>query len=789
MPPVTSLRDVLRFSQRAAARARSRVRPGSAEARIRATDARFRAALDASPDACFLLGAARSDDGLVSDLVFTEANAACETLYGIPARDLIGRGLCEVFPGVRDSAVWTHYRRAAETGERYETEYKTRDPRARAEWLGLQVVAFRGADGVIIGLAITARDITARKRADTVRRLLHDVTATISITPDAAGALGAALAAMCEATQMPYGETWLPIGNAGVAWAGGAVPGDKVPTGTLVRGPAWHAPDDDRLAAFAKASAAYTFAPGRGLPGRAAADRTPAWMPDVNAPGVDYPRRALAQAAGLRSGLAVPVIADGRLIAVLSFHARHAVAAGAAELELLSVVGRQLGSVLLRRQAEAELTRERSFLRAVLESLSEGILVLSADGTYKLANRAMREFHAAPVPAEGPDEWRGGREDLFRADGITPFPPDQTPLHVALATQQDVRDVDIVIAPARGPRRAVVTNARAIRSSAGEFLGAVCASRDMTAQIAAEQAVRESEARFRGVLEQIRAFAVQVETGGRVTFANDALIAATGWTRGEVVGTDDLARFISNGDEMRVSLARAAATGDASAIPAHLENEVLTRDGARRRVAWDNVLLRDANGRISGIASVGRDVTEERHLAAERERLVAALADLAEQDELTGLSNRRGFGRMAAQERRGAARTGRVDAVCCVDLDRFKAINDTYGHAAGDDALRAVAGVIRDTIRDADFAARLGGDEFVVYAVGVARDAGADVLAARLHTALAAHNRSATAAGRPYEIAFSVGATEVAPDDTLETAIARADAKLYAAKPRRTARV
>jgi diguanylate cyclase (GGDEF)-like protein/PAS domain S-box-containing protein len=302
-------------------------------------------------------------------------------------------------------------------------------------------------------------------------------------------------------------------------------------------------------------------------------------------------------------------------------------------------------------------------------------------------------------------------------------------------------------------------------------------ARDVSARRHAEAALRESEARFRGVLETVRAVALTLDEVGRVTFANDALLELTGWTREEVVGAPWFERFVPNGPAMRHLLA-AMLAGDESV--AHYENEILTRDGERRLIAWDNTLLRDADGRASGTASIGRDVTAQRAL---EQRLAA----LSEHDELTGLLNRRGFRRMAEHELRVGRRVGRRGAVLYLDMDGFKQINDAHGHAEGDLALQAVAEVLRTSIRDGDLAARLGGDEFVVYATGAATAHEGDALAARLREQLACVNEAAGAAGRGYALRFSVGVALVEDADDLDAVLTRADAALYAGKLARRA--
>jgi diguanylate cyclase (GGDEF)-like protein len=152
---------------------------------------------------------------------------------------------------------------------------------------------------------------------------------------------------------------------------------------------------------------------------------------------------------------------------------------------------------------------------------------------------------------------------------------------------------------------------------------------------------------------------------------------------------------------------------------------------------------------------------------------------LATRDSLTGLSNRLALGEMARRAIDRARRTRRPLAVVLFDCDRFKAINDTHGHAAGDQVLRLAARALTETARSTDVVARLGGDEFVAVLPRTSR-IGAKVFAER---ALAAFAELAARAG--YEVSLSYGTAELAKEGrTLENLLAAADREMYRRKNR-----
>ncbi len=132
---------------------------------------------------------------------------------------------------------------------------------------------------------------------------------------------------------------------------------------------------------------------------------------------------------------------------------------------------------------------------------------------------------------------------------------------------------------------------------------------DADARVKSEISLRESERRFRTILERVQSVGLILDTCGRIIFANDYLLNITGWNREEVIGKDYFDIFIQNSSDIRDRFVEAMRTGD---IFAHAENDIVTRTGERRVIAWDNTVMRDVDGTVLGTASIGRDITEER---------------------------------------------------------------------------------------------------------------------------------------------------------------------------------
>ena len=179
----------------------------------------------------------------------------------------------------------------------------------------------------------------------------------------------------------------------------------------------------------------------------------------------------------------------------------------------------------------------------------------------------------------------------------------------------------------------------------------------------------------------------------------------------------------------------------------------------------------------AGITALRNRLSEQnRQLAESLERI----QQLANHDDLTGVLNRRAFMQQLADERARAQRYGGLFAVVLLDIDRFKSVNDRFGHQAGDAVLKEFCQVANTGIRTTDRLGRLGGEEFIVLLISLAGVDTARIAAERIRVVVAAHDWNRVVPG--LSLTTSLGVAVFERDETVEILIARADRALYAAK-------
>ncbi len=302
----------------------------------------------------------------------------------------------------------------------------------------------------------------------------------------------------------------------------------------------------------------------------------------------------------------------------------------------------------------------------------------------------------------------------------------------------------------------------------------VAVQEDITEERRARSALREAEERFRRAFEDSASGMALIEgrgqNVGRFLEVNPALTLISGYSADELLGMSywDLV----HPDELEAMRAGIVELIAGRATSFQSEQRMIGAGGATRWIAFSVSLVRDEAGEPINAVVQAQDVTE-------RKRAEDELRHMADHDPLTGLFNRRRFGRELERELSASARYGSGGAMLVLDLDDFKVVNDSFGHAAGDDVLAEVAAALRERLRDSDLIARLGGDEF-----GVILPHADEHRAVEVAESLREVVRELTIADG-IRVTASVGVCEFGGhEDTAagERVVADADAAMYAAK-------
>jgi diguanylate cyclase (GGDEF)-like protein/PAS domain S-box-containing protein len=295
---------------------------------------------------------------------------------------------------------------------------------------------------------------------------------------------------------------------------------------------------------------------------------------------------------------------------------------------------------------------------------------------------------------------------------------------------------------------------------------------DLTQRRQTEEALARATRRFSSAFESAPLGMALVRPDGTVFQANQALTRMTGYEVGELLRMP--LRDLVHPDDAGMVDERMSALHDRLE---DLQGEMRWFD-KQGRILWVSVWaspVPDADDGVDHIVVQVMDVSGQR-------RMQDRLTHLAEHDALTGLLNRRRFEEELTKEAARAERYGDAGAVLLLDLDDFKSVNDTLGHAAGDQLLKAVARALRRRLRETDLVARLGGDEFAILLPHVTVDQ-ARLIAEELAKAIAAETIGRAGAALGCSASIGVAAVD-RQTPSAETTLKNADMSMYDAKRR-----
>ena len=398
---------------------------------------------------------------------------------------------------------------------------------------------------------------------------------------------------------------------------------------------------------------------------------------------------------------------------------------------------------------------------SVFRGMRDAVLTFTPSGVVNMANPSAERLFGLPASKIVGKPLKA----LFlQANGV--------PLSGAVFLRQ-VRRQGIVECLINTPRQTPVEIGITENLGKEGLLSAVV--RDISARQEAVDKLHAEKELAQVTLSAIGDAVIRADALGQVTYLNPVAAKMTGWSLEDAMGkpVDEIAQLRCEANDTPLDLLEALKQAPVLNLKGF--HRLFSREEKIIPVSFTGAQIHDAHAQVVGYVLVIRDMSEEHKLAL-------ALSHQATHDPLTGLRNREAFERELANTL-AMAKSGEnevASVAAFIDLDRFKIVNDTCGHLAGDQLLRKVASLLEQEVRDSDVVARLGGDEFAAILRGCPLSKAEEIAN---HWLQELRNFVFHWEGKSFTIGASVGLVRVdAQAQNIAEVLAQADAACYAAK-------
>ena len=621
-------------------------------------------------------------------------------------------------------------------------------------WCEVSTSVVRNLDGTPRHFVTLAQDISEQKMAELRQVMEHSVTRVLAEASTAEEAMPQLIRTVCESLGWACGAHWqwdesheqLRIAGSWHIGVPEVAEFVAISAGTVNEAPAW--------------SGEAPKTKTGGLVRRVWLGGAPAWIPDVTRePG--FRRGENAVRAGLHCAFGFPILADHRPLGVLEFFGRDIKQPDETLLQAVQAIGRQIGLFIQRKEAEQALRRSEERYRDLFEASPLPMWVWDDETLDILAvNQAAVQHYGYS---------RDGFLRMNVRDLWVPTDAARYEEHISnrgerqnLQLQRRHRTRDGRIIDVEVTARGFVLSGRTT------WLTLI---NDITDRKRAEAALRESEEQFKQLAGNIPQVFWITDVSHRGTiYISPAAALMLGRPLEELYRRPrSLVKAVHPEDRRRVHDARKFAMRGGY----DETYRVVRPDGTIRWVNDRAFPVQDASGRVYRIAGIAEDVTEKKF--AEEQ-----LMQLAHYDVLTRLPNRALFYDRMKQALAQARRNQWTVGVMFIDLDRFKNVNDTLGHAVGDQLLQQVSERLTRSVRAGDTVGRLGGDEFAIVLSNFSSAQDANLVAQKI---MAGFDEPFRLEGSDIYATASIGIT-LFPDDSADqdTLIRNADAAMYRAK-------
>jgi diguanylate cyclase (GGDEF)-like protein/PAS domain S-box-containing protein len=446
-----------------------------------------------------------------------------------------------------------------------------------------------------------------------------------------------------------------------------------------------------------------------------------------------------------------------------------------AELEIKSGQLARMNDELQARQHELEAQAQR--IRAVVENVGDGIITLNEDGTIESFNAA-----AAQMFGWAPEHIIGHSIKLLIPEHLRRRHERGMHRYLNGGEPHMVGRKDVELQGLHKSGELLPIEMTVNRVDVGQRTLFVAVLRDIRKRKEAEEAMRREKERLGVTLnaigEAIGDAVIITDTDGCITSLNRAATVLTGWQGEEAAGKpiEEIFNAVERKkgkEEKADNLVQLALLTRSSVTALGSDIWIKRRDGRRTPIDMSAAPLRLDDGALIGVVHVARDISHMRRMTAE-------LKFRASHDPLTGLINRGEFERLLSQAVETANIEQKQHALLFLDLDRFKVVNDTCGHDAGDELLRKITQAMQRVLRQADTLGRLGGDEFAVLLDGCGVEPAARIAEQLRRTV---EEFRFTHRDKVFSVGVSIGIAVFGPGEAkLPEIVRNADAACYAAK-------
>lgn len=480
---------------------------------------------------------------------------------------------------------------------------------------------------------------------------------------------------------------------------------------------------------------------------------------------------------GIICGISVTIPGQERPFGVMEAHTTQKRHFSQDDIHFLQAIANELAAAIHRHRTEEALRASEEQFRQMAENIREVFWMTSLDKTQiiyvspayeEIWGRSVQELYEQPE---------------FFIDNIHPEDRDRVTAAWAQQRQGILTSVRYRIVRPDGNIRWIWSRAFPVRNHQNELYRTAGISEDVTERQQIEQALFQEKERAQITLQSIADAVIATNEKGIVNYLNPIAEKLTGWKLQEAKGVPLAEVFPVVRETSRELVNHSVETivEDRQAVDIDNSSILRARDGNEYAIEESAAPIKTQEGHILGTVVVFRDVSQTRTLARQ-------LCWQASHDPLTGLVNRREFEHRLEKCLLSARSDNQEHTLCYLDLDRFKIVNDTCGHVAGDELLRQVSTLLEKRLRQSDTLARLGGDEFGLLLVQCPLKNGRKVAQTLLESF---QEFRFVWQDKTFNIGMSIGLVGINPESvdakgriSTDSILSAADAACYAAKNR-----